>query len=217
MSNFVELPIEQYSTTAFNNFDLAAGNFKIANARALMWFSQLAYEGAKGATIEAVRQTWNFASIFSFNIPKIDIVASFDTMGMVGERADAIVLAFAGTDPAVWETLATDFNIRLTPDMDTHIGFQTAADAARPEIIRAITMSKQTGKPLLIAGHSLGAALAALAARFAAALRETTHEQRRDVGNIGFADLAVANSLSRDAALRVAKHVSWGSSTTIPD
>jgi triacylglycerol lipase len=168
VSNFVELPIEQYSTTAFNNFDPAAGNFKIANARALMWFSQLAYEGAKGATIEAVRQTWNFASIFSFNIPKIDIVASFDTMGMVGERADAIVLAFAGTDPAVWETLATDFNIRLTPDMDTHIGFQTEADAARPEIIRAITMSKQTGKPLLIAGHSLGAALAALAARFAA-------------------------------------------------
>ena len=76
-----------------------------------MWFSQLAYEGAKGATIEAVRQTWNFASIFSFNIPKIDVVASFDTMGIVGERADAIVLAFAGTDPAVWETLATDFNI----------------------------------------------------------------------------------------------------------
>ena len=151
MSNFVELPIEQYSTTAFNNFDPAAGNFKIANARALMWFSQLAYEGAKGATIEAVRQTWNFASIFSFNIPKIDVVASFDTMGIVGERADAIVLAFAGTDPAVWETLATDFNIKLTPDMDTHIGFQTAADAARPEIIRAITMSKQTGKPLLIA------------------------------------------------------------------
>ena len=54
MSNFVELPIEQYSTTAFNNFDPAAVNFKIPNARALMWFSQLAYEGAKGAVDQTV-------------------------------------------------------------------------------------------------------------------------------------------------------------------
>jgi triacylglycerol lipase len=169
VSNFVELPIEEYSTTAFDNFDPAAGTFRIGNARALMWFSQLAYEGGKGATVKAVRQMWNFSSISSFNIPKIDIVASFDTAGIVGERADSIVLAFAGTDPAVWETLATDFNIRLTPDMDTHIGFQTAVDAARPEITRAITMSKQTGTPLYIAGHSLGAALAALAAHFATA------------------------------------------------
>ncbi len=67
---------------------------------------------------------------------------------------------FCHTDPAVWETLATDFNIRLAEDTDTHIGFQAALDAARPEIDRAVAMGQKTGKPLYIVGHSLGAALA---------------------------------------------------------
>jgi triacylglycerol lipase len=168
MSTFVELQPTEYSTTAFANFDPETTNFTLGNALALMWSSQLAYETGKPQTIDAVGKTWKFTSVFPFSKQKVDIVASFDTTGILGERADAIILAFAGTDPAVWETLATDFNIRLRGDADTPIGFQAALDAARPEIDRAIAMSRQTDKPLYIAGHSLGAALAALAASFAA-------------------------------------------------
>jgi len=168
MSSFVELPPAEYSATAFSNFVPGATNFTIGNALALMWSSQLAYETGKPQTIDAVGKTWRFTSISPFSKQKVDMVASFDTTGILGERADAIILAFAGTDPAVWETLATDFNIRLTKDTDTHIGFQAALDAARPEIDRAIAMSQQTGKCLYVAGHSLGAALAALAADIAA-------------------------------------------------
>jgi predicted lipase len=167
VSTFVEIPPEQYSGTAFANFNAAVTDLSIGNARAMMWFSQLAYETGQPETIDAVSKQWGFSTVLSFIKKKIDVVASFDTCGLLGERSDAIVLTFAGTDPGVWETLATDFNIRLLPETDTHIGFQTALNAAQPEIQQAVSRSQQTKKPLWIAGHSLGAALAGLAAQFA--------------------------------------------------
>ncbi len=166
MSTFVELVPSEYSDTAFAAFDPAAGKFTIGNARALMWLSQLAYETGRPATIAEVGPKWGFANVTPFVRQKDGLTASFDTCGLVAERADAIILAFAGTDPGVWETLATDFNIRPRPDTDTHVGFQTALDAVQPEIRQAMDRSRQAGKPLFITGHSLGAALAGLAARF---------------------------------------------------
>jgi triacylglycerol lipase len=161
MSTFVELAPDLYSTSAFANFDASVSDINIANARAMMWISQLAYETGKPSTIDIVSKRWGFTFAMPFTNLKIDVVASFDTCGLLGERPDAIVLAFAGTDPAVWETLATDANLRLAPSTDTHVGFQAALDAARPQIQQAVGRSQQTGKPLWIAGHSLGAALAA--------------------------------------------------------
>jgi len=70
----------------------------------------------------------------------------------------------------VWQTVATDGAILLSPDTDTHMGFQTALNAVQAMIQQAVTKSQQTGKPLWITGHSLGAALAALAAQFADSL-----------------------------------------------
>jgi triacylglycerol lipase len=165
MSAFVELPPDQYSPVAFADF-VPATDFTIGNARALMWMSQLAYETTKPATIAQIGPIWGFSSVTPFFRNKISLTASFDTCGIIGERHDAIVLAFAGTDPAVWETLATDVNIQLTSNENTHSGFQAALEAIQPDIQRAIDLSRRAGKPLFIAGHSLGAALAALAARF---------------------------------------------------
>jgi triacylglycerol lipase len=167
VSTLVELPADQYSKTAFGDFKPDAVEFRIGNARALMWVSQLAYETGQPQTIEFVRTLWDLQSVTPFVRHDIGIAASFETTGIICERSDAVILAFAGTDPVVWETLATDFNIRPTPDKNTHIGFQTALDAALPEVNQAIAKSRSTGKPLLVTGHSLGAALAALAAQFA--------------------------------------------------
>jgi triacylglycerol lipase len=167
MSTFVELPPGQYNRAAFAAFDPAVASFKIENARAMMWLSQLAYETGKKQTIEQIGPLWGFTTVAPFTKHKIDVTASFDTCGIIGERPDAVILAFAGTDPAVWETLATDFNIRPRPDTNTHAGFQAALDSARAEIEQAIQRSRQANKPLFIAGHSLGGALAALAAQFA--------------------------------------------------
>jgi triacylglycerol lipase len=168
VSTLVELSQELYSASAFAAFDPAT-NFSIGNARALMWFSQLAYEAdtTPNPTIAVVSRLWGFTSVTPFLKQRVAVTASFETTGLFGERPDAVVLAFAGTDPAVWQTLITDANVRLTRDNDTHIGFQTALDGASGEIKQAVALSRQSNKPLFVTGHSLGAALAALAAKFA--------------------------------------------------
>jgi hypothetical protein len=163
VSIFVELPPARYCATAFAAFDPAAG-FSIGNARAMMWFSQLAYEIGKRATIDAVAPHWGFAKVAVFVKRKIAANAVCATCGLIGERADAVVLAFSGTDPVVWEMHATNLNIRLSEDGDTHSGFKAAIEAARGEIERAVELARD-GRSLFVAGHSLGAALAVLAAQ----------------------------------------------------
>jgi triacylglycerol lipase len=166
MSTLVELPTNEYDLAAFEHFDPEQTDFTINNARAMMWFSQLAYETGKPETIEFVSSKFDFTSVFPFVKSKVDKTAIFETCGIIGERPNAVVLAFAGTDPLVWENLGTDVNIQVT-DRDTHRGFQEALEGVLPEVDQAIQASQQGGKPLFIAGHSLGAALAALAAQHA--------------------------------------------------
>jgi hypothetical protein len=165
MSRLVQLPPEAYSPTAFAEFK-PAGGFSIPNARAMMWMSQLAYEAYQPdqpATIQAVGNTkWHFTSVVPFAKQKVSLRANYDSCGVIGEREDAIVLAFAGTDPGVWQTVITDVTLR--PDTHTHAGFQDAANAVGEEVAQAIALSQSRAKPLFITGHSLGAAVAAIAA-----------------------------------------------------
>jgi hypothetical protein len=130
-----------------------------------MWFSQLAYETHRPSTLDAVRSKWDFAPISFFNKDRISLKGSFETCGIIGERPDAVILAFAGTDPGVWQNLVTDFTPLPRQGSDLHQGFRVAADAAKDDIDGAIALSRRTGKPLFVTGHSLGAALAALAAK----------------------------------------------------
>ena len=172
MSTLVELPPEKYNPNAFDNFKPELTNFTIENARALMWFSQLAYETGRPETIRSVASaSWGFDSVSPFARRQVGIPTNFETCGIIGERPNALVLAFAGTDPAVWENLATDFDIEINEGSNTHHGFQAALEGVLPEVDQAILASQQGGKPLFITGHSLGAALAALAARHAVDVR----------------------------------------------
>src|ERR1700722_1464592 len=167
MSKLVQIPQSEYDPAAFARFAPGAG-FTLDNARALMWLSQLTYETyepSQPQKIAAVGQLWSFASLTPFRHQKVGIAASYTTCGLVGERLDAIIIAFAGTDPLVWQTVITDFTMR--PGGDTHVGFQAATDAVRLDIERAIALSRATQKPLLMTGHSLGAAIAVLAASYA--------------------------------------------------
>jgi hypothetical protein len=135
-----------------------------------MWFSQLAYEThVKGTpTIPIVFPKWGFRAVTPFVLENTSLTGSFETCGLIGERDDAVVMAFAGTDPGIWRNLTTDFTPLPTVGSDTHEGFRLAAAAAEREVNKAIALCKQSNKPLLITGHSLGAALAALAALQAA-------------------------------------------------
>jgi triacylglycerol lipase len=164
MSTFVEIDPSEYDKDAFAAFVASTSDFRIGNARALMWLSQLAYEAHREETIREVAQKWSLTSVIPFVKRKTGPRNSYETCGIVAQREDAVMLAFAGTDPGIWQNLVTDFTSLPQAGSDVHDGFRVAAAAARGEIDRAILLAQQLQKPLFIAGHSLGAALAALAA-----------------------------------------------------
>ena len=167
-STFVEIDLDEYDDAAFSGFNASAGGFVIGNARALMWLAQLAYETHQPSTIQVVSGKWRFSSAIPFSKRKTGLTGSFETCGIIAERLDAVILAFAGTDPSVWQNLATDFNARPKAN-NKHAGFELAARPATPEVAQATQISRQSQKPLFITGHSLGAALAVLAAEMAVA------------------------------------------------
>jgi triacylglycerol lipase len=180
MSDFVEFPEKDYidAGNVFEPFDGATSDFTLENALAMMWFAQLAYEvddtggDANAAKIAKIEGLWEFRSITPFRERAASLGKTFNTTGLVGERGDAIVLAFAGTDPGVWETVVTDGRFQLGPE-NTHTGFQAAFRAAAPldaqgkmlgPVGEAIAKSKSTGLPLFVTGHSLGVAIGIIAA-----------------------------------------------------
>jgi triacylglycerol lipase len=160
MTIFVALPPEKYRDDAFAAFDPAKPNLDLGNARALMWLSQLAYETGRPNTLAIVAPKWGIIRLTPFQASGTTLKAIYDTRGIVAERADATIVAFAGTDPGVLQNLITDFDIGKTTE-DTHQGFTAAFQNAWPKIIAAIGARTQ---PLIFTGHSLGAALTALAA-----------------------------------------------------
>jgi hypothetical protein len=163
MSRLVHIFFEDYDSQAFAGFRPSPG-FTIENARALIWMSQLAYEAYPGgdpSIIKRVADMWGFTDVRSFEHRTVSVRRVYDTCGIVGERPDAIVLAVAGTDPGGWETIVSDFTFR--PGGDTHAGFQDAADSIEDDTVRARDAGNTRHKPVFITGHSLGAAVAAIA------------------------------------------------------
>jgi triacylglycerol lipase len=170
MSILVSFPLDSYRRYAAAAFDAFAptANFTIENARALMWFAQLAYEYETDDQdkIADVRALWKFDRITPFESKKNELSATYDSHGLIGEGRGAVLLAFAGTDPLIWETVATDLRTVPNPE-DIHAGFAVATGAVKDKIDQAVAISRQRQQPLLITGHSLGAAMAAIAAEMA--------------------------------------------------
>jgi hypothetical protein len=167
MSALVEFPPELYDAKAFDGFK-ELSDFRIDNALAMMWFSQLAYETGQGDTILLAQRLWRFDRISPFAKHVIFQVGatsprrySLDTRGVIGEKADLMVIAFGGTDALVWESIWTDIDFVPARGSDIHGGFQAAFDAVVPTIDEALL---KRPKHLFITGHSLGGAIAVLAA-----------------------------------------------------
>ena len=164
MSIFVERPSEYYAATAFDCFAPKAA-FAIGSARAAMWTAQLAYETQQPETLKIVSARWNIINVTPFTRPSgFD---NADTRGIIARRDDATIVAFAGTDPAVLDNMLTIFKVLPASDAGTHRGFARALEPVWDEIRGTVVSS---ARPVIFTGHSLGAALAVLAALRAADL-----------------------------------------------
>ncbi len=163
MSFLVELPQSEYDRNAFAQF-APRGGFTSGNALAMAWMSQLAYETRLPDKIEAIGKIWGLA-----DHPKIlrqpvkSTLPLSDTRGIIAGKDEAVIIAFAGTDPLNLLNWVSDFYLGR-PDADVHEGFQDAAAAVWPDVEAAIERCMAAQRPLFVAGHSLGAAIALVTA-----------------------------------------------------
>ncbi len=158
--------------------------FDIELAQALMWMSQAAYETTADRSevgaerkLERILDRWGFACRAR--------LSQGGTEGFVAESETTLVVAFAGTDPVVAANWITDFNIR-TGSGGVHRGFADGVEGVWPALVAALA---GTTKRIFLVGHSLGGALAVVAAwRLTATIRDRRTGCQRgariDVGRI---------------------------------
>lgn len=124
----------------------------------------------------------------------------------IASRDGLVIVAFRGTEPDEWQDILTDAKIELVPWRDggkVHRGFKDALDAIWPTLEPKLT-TLAAGRKVWFCGHSLGAALATLAAdRFAATRGVCTFGCPR-VGDATFA--AAFNTRLANKALRYVNH-----------
>jgi hypothetical protein len=89
-----------------------------------------------------------------------------DTNAFVAAKGEHVVLAFRGTSSL--KDFSTDVKIKKVRPRwakgNVHRGFAGALDAVWPQISKTLGAPEREGKQLWVTGHSLGAALAQLAA-----------------------------------------------------
>jgi acetyl esterase/lipase len=88
--------------------------------------------------------------------------------GIIATGHNAMVVAFTGTEPLSLQDWITDFDVGLSFD-DIQHAYQSAVDAAWTDIGPAIADNAAQGNFLFVTGHSMGGALAVIAAARAAA------------------------------------------------
>lgn len=161
MSFLVEQPRELFPEDALDGLDTTAKDFKLENAQALMWMSQLAYETAHEGKVNDILKAWGMTRLaFGSNDPVTGLPAK-SACFVVAEGHGATIVSFSGTDPLKINDWIKDFTLAPEPNV-LHLGFTTAIDAVWPIVEAAI--KRRTEQPLFFTGHSMGAALALLGA-----------------------------------------------------
>lgn len=136
--------------------------FSIKNAHALALCSQLAYQ--KSDIIQQKLKEQGFRSEFITSGSK-DSPKDIDTQLFIGHSGTAIVIAFRGTENIRdWMTDAKIHYVNVPHHGKVHHGFNDALDSVWPEVIKTLERVHVYAQSLWITGHSLGGALAALAA-----------------------------------------------------
>jgi triacylglycerol lipase len=163
MSLFVELPLRSYACAQLATLN-AADVYDFEIARGMAWISQLAYETADRAKVAEVLANWALAEVTLLKSPVSGPLRLVDSRGLVARGWGGTIVAFAGTDPVVPANWLTNFRSLPSPD-DIHSGFEDAVKSVWPEVRSAVLEQKWGHQPLFLTGHSLGGALAVVAAK----------------------------------------------------
>ncbi len=169
MSEFVRLDRSQYPDNALDSFT-ATSQFKLDNARAMMWLSQLAYETDDESKVNDVLQGLQLKRLGFIHNNALTGLPPRSACVIVAEGHGATFVTFAGSDPGKFEDWVTDFHAMPTPD-GLHSGFDGTVTTVWPDIQTALAKRTAPAQPLFFTGHSLGGALTILAASRTALLQ----------------------------------------------
>jgi triacylglycerol lipase len=136
-------------------FETSTG-YSPRNAYWLSEAAKLAYASDKKIQIET-QEAWNFDNYQFLN--------GGDTQGFIIGNQRIIVIAFRGTEPSNLQDWMTDSRIHLQPAFGgaVHSGFLEGLNHVWDLLIQKLEIFQDQNQPILITGHSLGAALATLA------------------------------------------------------
>lgn len=147
-------------------FNPTATGFTPNNALCLAAASELAY--VKDETVRTAKLIqWGFTQSRMVDINKKPFV---DTQAFVCSNSNTLLIAFRGTEPTDLQDWLTNVRFDLTEgpirniQNKVHRGFMEALDSAWPQLAAAITALRTSDQAIWVTGHSLGAALATLAA-----------------------------------------------------
>ncbi len=163
MSILVEIPESAYRCDAFAAF-AAHDGFDLGTARALMWLAQLAYESRHAQhKLKNVLDRWSLQPVAVLANNRASEFPLTSTRGIVAQGRGATFVSFAGTDPLALANWITNFNLGPRARL-LHQGFEAGVDAVWPALRRAIERRPDPAGAIFLTGHSLGGALAIVAA-----------------------------------------------------
>jgi triacylglycerol lipase len=159
MGWFTAFPEDIYRENRAGGFEAVPG-FAIATAGALAWAAQLSCEIHEDGKFDRILEQWRwqkravFSGHFASKLPLVH------TKGFMAGCGGGTVIAFAGTEPTDLLNWITDLDVHRSASGIAD-GFAAGVEAVWAPVAAAVAA---TAGPLFFAGHSLGAALAAIVA-----------------------------------------------------
>jgi triacylglycerol lipase len=145
-------------------FSTANTSFNFDTARATAWAAQLAYETNDPDKIRRILGAWGWTLRGFHAGPVSSVLPLTSAKGFIAAHEGTSILTFAGTEPTSLADWILDFSIHMNAD-GVHEGFETGVNAVWNTIAALLgTGGPSATNKVLIAGHSLGGALAAVAA-----------------------------------------------------